>query len=343
MATIEDVAKRVGVSRQTVSRVINNSGYVEAGTRERVKRAIKELNYRPNMLAKALATRHSHTVAHVMTNISDPFHNLVNQGFESVAFERGYTSMMCDAHSSQRERDYIDMFKDHCIGGVVFHHLAISREQVEELKAAGVCCVLLDNETEIKNVSSIVTDNYSGGYMAAEYLLKKGHQKIACIHGPLTLQEFPGMPYEDGFQFNIWRQRTKGFQDALAEHGVEPAGLYQSHGRFQYAAEYAGRIVDQMLAGPEVPTALYCENDIMAISMLSKFQERGMRVPDDFALIGHDGLDLCSMLHPYITTVSQPRYDMGIRSANLLIDQIEKKVGVKNEILLPQIVEGETT
>lgn len=346
MATIEEVAKLAGVSRQTVSRVINNNGYVEAGTRERVRQAIKELNYRPNMLAKALVTRHSHTVAHVMTNISDPFHNLVNQGFEKVAFNRGYTSMMCDAHSYRRTCDYINMFKDHRIGGVVFHHLAITREQAEDLKENGVKCVLMDNETQLPGFSSVVTDNYNGGYMAVEHLVEKGHRKIACVHGMLELPpdiDIGKIPYEDTFQFDIWIQRTKGFQDAVRDFGLAPARLYQSHGRHEFAVKYAEEIVKDLAENPGRITALYCENDIMAIAILAKCQEKGMKVPDDIALIGHDGLDLCSILHPYITTVSQPRFEMGTRSAEILIDEIEGRAGVTAEVMKPQVIQGETT
>lgn len=346
MATIEEVAKRAGVSRQTVSRVINNNGYVEAGTRARVQQAIKELNYRPNMLAKALVTRHSHTVAHVMTNISDPFHNLVNQGFEKVAFNRGYTSMMCDAHSYRRTYDYINMFKDHRIGGVVFHHLAVTEEQAEDLRQSGVKCVLLDNETQVPGFSSIITDNYKGGRMAVNHLVSKGHKKIACVHGLLELPEDIDMgklPYEDTFQFDIWIQRTKGFKDAMRDCGLKPAGFYQSHGRYEFAVRCAEEIVDDIRERSEGVTALYCENDIMAIAILAKCQEKGIKVPEDIALIGHDGLDLCSFLHPYITTVSQPRFDMGMRSAEILIDEIEDKADITVEVLEPQIIQGETT
>lgn len=346
MATIEEVARKAEVSRQTVSRFINNSGYVGAATKERLAKVIQELDYRPNMLAKALVTKHSYTIAHVMTNISDPFHNLVNQGFEKVAFQRGYTSMMCDAHSYERVCDYIHMFQDHCIGGVVFHHLNITDAQVTELKKSGIKCVLMDNETEIEGVSSLVTDNYRGGYMAAEHLIKKGHTRIGCVQGCLSLQKdlyHTVPPYEDTFQFQIWKQRTQGFTDAMKKYGLAPIGFYQSHGRFEYAASRAGRVAEQILTQASTPIALYCENDMIAISLLEKFQERGIRVPDDVALIGHDGLDLCRILHPYITTVAQPRYEMGKRSADILIDEIENKGEIKNEILLPEIQQGETT
>ena len=345
MATIVDVAAKAGVSRQTVSRVINNRGYVDAETRARVQKAIEELKYRPNMLAKAFATRRSQTVAHVMTNISDSFHNLVNQGFESVALHRGYTSMMCDAHSSSRERDYIDMFIDHRIGGVVFHHLAIGPQQIQELMRAGVQCVLLDNETDVPGVSSVQTDNYFGGCLAAEHLLSRGHRRIAVVHGACSPEQRlkESTFYEDTFQYRIWRQRTAGFEDTLQKNGLEPLIRFQSHGRTDLASVCSEEIVNTFLSMEQRPTAIYCEDDTMAASIIVKFQEHGIRMPEDCAVMGYDGLDFCRIIHPYITTIMQPRYEMGCLAANMLIDRIEGIGEVETKILQPELMIGETT
>lgn len=348
MATINDVATLAGVSRQSVSRVLNGKGYVGEATRERVNEAIKVLNYRPNMLAKALVTRHNRTLAYAMTNISDPFHNLVNQGFEAASFEKGYTSMMCDIHSAAREKDYINMFMDHCIGGVAFHHLAMKEEQLLELKKAGVCCVLLDNETEIPGFASVSTDNYQGGYMAGKYLASLGHRKIGCVHGIIDPTEShrnkENLPYEDTFQFNIWRRRTEGFLAAMREYGLSTEYMYQSHARYDYASEYTVKIVEKIFSGKERPSALYCENDIIAIAILKRLQEVGVRVPEDIAIMGHDGLDICQIiLHPHLTTVSQPRYDMGYQVASMLIHEIENGKAAKSIVLQPTLQIGETT
>ena len=129
----------------TVSRVINKKGYVSVEARKRVEAAVKELNYRPNILAKALVTKRTSILAYVMIDISDPFHNRVKQGFESIAYHGRYTSMMCDVHSAERQRDYFNMFHEIRIGGAVFHHLAVTKEQIRELEQAGIQCVLLDN------------------------------------------------------------------------------------------------------------------------------------------------------------------------------------------------------
>ncbi len=344
MATIEDVAARAGVSRMTVSRVINKKGYVSAEARERVEAADKELNYKPNILAKALVTKRTSILAYVMIDISDPFHNLVKQGFESIAYHGRYTSMMCDVHSVERQRDYFNMFQEICIGGAVFHHLAVTEAQVRELEQAGIQCVMLDNEYELAGVSCVNTDNYAGGRMAAEHLLERGHRRIGCVHGALEPSEnTDSVRYKDSFQFRIWQQRTGGFVDALAEHGVKPSGFFLSNGRWEQAEKMSKDIVNEILSAEEPVTALYCEDDIMALTVYKQLQEKGVKIPEQIAIIGHDGLDMIKMVHPQITTIEQPRYEMGKLAAEILIEQIEQGVPPRNVVLQPRLLVGETT
>ena len=343
MATIEDVARRAGVSRMTVSRVINNSGYTKKETREKVLQAIDELKYRPNLVAKTLVSGRSRTIAYVMVNISDPFHNMVSRGLESVAYKSQYTTMMCDTHLPSRELDYIDMFLNHRLGGAIFHHLAIDRRQADEMLEGGLQMVMIDNENQLEGISAVNTDNHLGGSLAAEYLVSRGHKRIACVHGIFFQPEGDDIPYEDTFQFNIWKQRTAGFADKMKELGIEPAGYFQSNGRFEYANPLTEKFIDEILNMDKRPTALYCENDIMAIAVLNELQKRGLSVPGDMAVIGHDGLEICTMRHPNITTIVQPRYEMGRLAAKMLIDQIEKKTPAQTIVLTPSLLVGETT
>ena len=340
--TIEDVARHAGVSRMTVSRVINRSGYIKQETEEKVIDAIRELNYRPNMLAKSLVTKKSKTLAYVMINISDPFHNLVSKGIESVAYKKQYITFLCDTHSRQREEDYINMFLDNRIGGAIFHHLSITAEQIRKMSDNGVKCVLMDNETDLDNVSTVNSDNYAGGKMAGEYLVGKGHRKIGIIHPPLKPISNPNIPYENTFQFNMWKDRTRGFIDALHDAGLEPVSFYETLVRFEYAKLTMSDIIKNVLASPVRISALYCEDDIMAFGAMDELWKHGVRVPDDIAILGHDGLDMCRMVHPYLTTVSQPRYEMGRCAGEMLIDQIEGDAKPQRITLQPTIMPGET-
>ena len=343
MATIDDVAKLAGVSSMTVSRAINNSGYVKKATREKVNKAIEELDFRPNMIAKSLVTKRSHVIAFVMVNISDPFHNVMSKGIESICYNSGYTVMLCDTHSPSRESDYFNMFRDRCVDGVIFHHLALMQDQVKALENNGVQCVLIDNEEDIPGACSVDTDNYAGGFMAAEHLVERGHTAIGCLMGTLQPRRGDSVPYEDTFQCRIWRQRTDGFIAGLDRHAIQKRFFFQGNALFHEAMACVGKTLDQIESMAEKPTALYCENDMMAIALLNHMQARGMKAPDDIAIIGHDGIDLCRMLHPYITTIAQPRYEVGRLAAQKLLERIDGSEKAEKLVLKPALKQGETT
>ena len=342
IVTLEDVARLAGVSRMTVSRVINRSGYIKQETEEKVINAINELGYRPNMLAKSLVTKKSKTLAFVMINISDPFHNLISKGIESVAYKKQYITFLCDTHSRQREEDYINMFMDNRIGGAIFHHLSITEEQIRIMSNNGVKCVLMDNETDIDSVSTVNSDNYAGGKLAGEYLIGKGHRRIGIVHPPLKPISNPNVPYENTFQFKMWRDRTRGFTDALHCAGLEPVAFYETLVRFEYAKQTMTDIVNSVLTSPTKISALYCEDDIMAFGVMDELWKHGVKVPDDIAVMGHDGLDMCYMVHPNLTTVSQPRYEMGRCAGEMLIDEIEGNSQPRIITLQPTLMPGET-
>ena len=178
--------------------------------------------------------------------------------------------------------------------------------------------------------------------MAAEHLWERGHRRIGCVHGELTPSNgTSSIRYKDTFQFRIWQQRTRGFVDALAEHGLQPAGFFLSNGRLELAEQTSYDIVDKILSSEEPITALYCEDDVMALTVYKRLQERGIKVPEQIAVMGYDGLDMIKMLHPQITTVEQPRYEMGRQAAQLLIEQIEQGTKIWEDIFVLLI--GETT
>jgi len=343
MANIGDVAKLAGTSTMTVSRVLNDTGNVKPENVEKVKDAISKLNYRPNMLARGLATKRSHTIALVMVNISDPFHNLVYEGMEDVCYRRGYTNIICDTFTKDRETNYINWLGDRQIDGAVFHHLDLSERDVLGLMEKGVTCLLLDNERILDNACNIMTNNYKGGRLAAEHLVSKGHQRIAYLHGWLQKPNISGVAFAESFQFNIWRERTRGFLDVLQENDLDTKHAYQAELYRDENFYDFNHLLESLLEETAKTTAIYCENDVMAMGVLRAIHKKGLRAPDDLAVIGHDGLDICTWVYPSLTTISQPRREMGSASAELLIDLIEKKAAPQNIILEPKLIQGGTT
>ncbi len=356
MPTIDDVAQKANVSRMTVSRVINNSNLVKEETRKIVLDAIKELNYRPNHLAQSLVTRRTHTIAHAMASISNPFHPNVVQGVEDACYEKGYSVIICNANAKAKEQEYIDVLKDKCVDGVIFHHLNITEEQIVEMETNGIKCVLIDNEERLESAHNVVTDNVKGAYMATRHLISLGHRHIGIIHSNMSYDDsIPDMIYEDTYQFNIWKQRMKGFLMAMEEAGlaVSPKNLICIAGGGDKGIKSGNSAMKNLIGGREGaaqflkredrPTAIYAQNDLMAIGAINATMESGLSVPNDISIIGHDGLEMSDVLYPRLSTIVQPRYKMGYLAAQMLIDTIEGRCEKKDIFLGPELVVREST
>ncbi|MCE5187661.1 MAG: LacI family transcriptional regulator [Eubacteriales bacterium] len=339
-ASIEDVARLAGVSVMTVSRVMNRSVHVSTITKEKVENAVKTLNYRPNMVAKSLVTQRTHIVAYITNNMTDLFHTEVGRGIEEICYKRNYIVIICDANSTPRQKEYINMLLDRKVDGAIFHHTNISKEEIERLNAAGIQCVLIDNENDWDNAGIVNTDNFNGGYMAAEHLIRAGHSRIACIHGRLS----NGDP--DGTNIDVvrtWRERTSGFLAGLSACGIKPERLIESDSRMKNALLTANRFLDDILKMRQPPTAVYCENDVIALSVLSEALEKNVPVPDRLAIVGHDGIETSISLYPRVTTVVLPHYETGMKAADMLIDLIENKHEINKIVLNPKLFVGSTT
>lgn len=345
MVTIADVAKRAGVSVMTVSRVINNSAHVSEKTRQRVLQAVEELAYRPNMVARSLATRRNQMIAYVVSDLANPFFAEVSMGVENVCAQRGYNVIICNVASEQRLEACMHMLIDRRLDGAIFHHLNLCSGHVAQLRVSGVRCVTIDNEQDLPEITRVDSDNYEGGRNAAQYLIGCGHREIGCIHGCLDDARIPGdsnVQYAERFQRKVWRDRTRGFLDALDSAGLVPAFMLEGRGTVQEGFGAAAEIYRRMCRMERTPTAIYCENDIMALGMLSQCKEHGRRVPGELALIGHDGLDIGMQLYPRVTSIHQPRYQMGSIAAGRLIDSIEGETQAERILVHADLFRGDT-
>lgn len=338
MATMDDVASRANVSRMTVSRVINTPEQVREETREKVLDVIKDLNYRPNLMARGLVTKRSHTIAHVIASISNPYHPTVVQGVEDACYEKGYNVILCNANAKHKEEEYIGILKDKLVDGIIFHHLNITVRQAMDLEKAGIKCIYIDNEKPLVNVTNILLDQKEGAYMATKHLIDSGHRNIGIIHGGLAFDEQKkDIAYEHTFQFSIWNQRLEGYLKAMKDFGLEVNQKYmlEAEGGANRGIMSGKEAIKRMIGGSEGlerflsledhPTAIYAQNDQMAIGAINGAIECGCRVPQDLSIIGQDGLDISESLYPQLTTVEQPRYEIGYKAAEKLINLIENK------------------
>lgn len=336
MATIDDVAKKANVSKMTVSRALNNPELLKQATRDRVLQAVSDLNYRPNMMAKGLVTKRSNMIAIVIASISNPYHPMVVQGAEDACYKNGYNVILCNANAKKREQEYINILKDKFVDGIIFHHLNITPSEANGLAEEGIKCVHIDNEVFLPNATNMLIDQTNGAYMATEYLLKLGHRRIGIIHGALEVDETDeGQIYEHEFQFNIWIKRMEGYLKALSDYNLKMDDTYKILGDGgankgiicgksvieKMVGGRAGR--DEFLARVGRPTAIYAQNDQMAIGAINGALACGLRVPEDLSIIGQDGLDISESLYPSLTTIEQPRYEIGYKAAVAVIDMLE--------------------
>src|SRR6266852_3606930 len=242
MSTIGDVAKRAGVSKMTVSRVVNNSGYFSQETRERVEYAIAELGYVPNTLARSLRFKQTKTIALVLTDITNPFFTTIARGVEDTASEQGFSVMFCNTDESQTEEtEYLNVLLQKQVDGVLLVPANCSNESVAFLRDRGTPVVVLDRRMSDGGVDVVRGDSERGAYQLVRYLLDLGHRRIAVLNGPQSI--------------STAADRTAGYRRALAEAGLDDGIDRVFYDQFTQESGY--RMARRALAQAPRPTALF--------------------------------------------------------------------------------------
>jgi LacI family transcriptional regulator, galactose operon repressor len=318
MSTIGDVAKRAGVSTMTVSRVINNSGYISRETRERVEQAIAELGYVPNMLARSLRFKKTKTIALVLTDITNPFFTTVARGVEDTASEQGFSVIFCNTDESQDdETEYLNLLVQKQVDGVVLVPAHSASESIIFLREQNVPVVVLDRRIPGIEVDLVRCDSEAGGYQLTRHLLELRHRRIGILSGPLGV--------------STATDRLAGYRRAMQEAGLERSEFF---GSFKDNDGY--RMAQEALALDPNPTALFATNNLVAIGCLRALREAGIRVPEDISVVTFDDLPPAMVFDPFLTVVSQPAYEMGQQATGLLLDRLAGKgESQPQEIILP--------
>lgn len=319
MVGIVDVAKMAEVSTATVSRVLSNNMNVSSKTRDKVLKAINQLEYKPNRLASNLRKMSSNTVMAVVPDITNPFFSSILQGFKDVALEYGYHILLGDTGNSlEQERDYINLVKERVVDGLI---LATARLSKEEILAASqeIPVVLACEYIDGFDIPTVAIDNVSAAREAVEYLIRLGHRRIGMITGPLEVI--------------LSRDRVKGYYQALNLNEIPIEGVLIQEGDFSVTSGYETML--KLLALKDPPTAVFTTNDEMAVGVMKAIKQRGLQVPKDISVIGFDDIPLCRLVEPELTTVSQPRYDMGYQAMQMLLAIIKKEALTRNQIVLP--------
>jgi len=308
IVTIRDVAERATVSITTVSHVINETRPVSDELRERVLAAMEELGYQPNLLARSLRRGETHTIGMIVPDSANPFFAEVARGVEDTSFEKGYSVILCNSDGDlEKELLYANVLVEKRVDGILLVAAGVSTEHIQTLQAGYMPVVVVDRQVPDAAVDSVLTDNARGGWLATCHLLDLGHRRIGCITGPSDVTPSA--------------ERITGYRQALEKNGVPVDETLVVRGDFQYESGY--QATRQLLSTDDSVTAIFACNDLMAIGAIYAGVERGRQVPADLSVVGFDDVRLASFAHPALTTVAQPKYEIGVVAATMLLERMQ--------------------
>lgn len=320
VVTLKDVANRAGVSTATVSHVINHTRYVSDELTAKVRQAMEELNYYPNAIARSLRRKQTHNIGMIVPDISYPFLGEVAKGVEDAGFKRGYNVILCDSDGKlEREADYIELLQEKKVDGIIFVAAGESTNQVQALLDQGMPVVVCARQLRGLEVDEVIADNEGAGHQATEHLIGLGHHRVGCIAGPKDL--------------GVSSKRVDGYRHALAHHHVSLHKERIAYASFQPRGGYEAMV--ELLALSKPPTAVFACSDLMAIGAICAASRKGLKVPQDVAIIGCDDIALAAFTSPSLSTVAQPKYEMGVVAVEMLVDRIRDQTRPPARQLLP--------
>lgn len=319
--TIYDVAREAGVSMATVSRVVNNNPNVKPATRKKVFEAIERLGYRPNAVARGLASKKTTTVGVVIPDISNAIFAEVARGIEDIANMYHYNIILCNADKKKdKEIRVINTLLEKQVDGLLFMGGAVTDEHRQSFKTSNVPIVLCATSDETKEIPSVDIDHEAAASTAVQALIKQGHKRIAMISGTL---EDPSNGYA----------RFQGYKNALKAAEITYDESLVRIGNYRY--ESGADAMRYFLELDERPTAVFSATDEMAIGAIHMAQDHGLHVPENISIISVDNSRMASMVRPQLTTVAQPMYDIGAVSMRLLTKLMKKENVEDAQVILP--------
>lgn len=322
MATMREVARSAGVSVATVSRVLNNTGYVHEDTRKRVESVIEQLEYSPNEVARSLFKKESRIIGLLLPDITNPFFPQLARGIEDEAQKQGYHLLFGNSDEKlEKELQYIQTFLQNNVVGLITVSISSGKINYDDIS---IPTVFLDRGSE--EDFYVYADGREGGKLAALEMIKRGSRNITVIKGPANLHSA--------------QERFQGAIEVLMNEQVDFQVISTDSFAFLDAREWARELFDKY---PETDGVI-ASNDITATAVLHEALQRGKKVPDEVQIIGYDDIPQSSLLFPALSTIRQPAYEMGKEAAALLISIIKKETVEKKHIKLPvTYINRETT
>jgi len=303
--TIEDVAKQAGVSKATVSRVVNGNYGVSEALRKRVLAAITALGYQPDRSARRLRGTTSEILGIIIPDIQNPYFTSVVRGIEDLAYDHQMNVLLCNTDDNPvKQEAYIRVMMAERVAGLILApSFGIAPEPLNQLAQLGTPVVLIDRSVSELPFDTVIVDNFQGAYNGTRHLIAQGHQRIAFVGGDLELS--PG------------RERQAGYQRAMLDNGLpaDPALMQIDH----FKIESGQRITHQLLSLPQPPEAIFSASNLLTLGVLKAVREAGLRIPEDLALVGFDDMPWASELYAPLTAIVQPTYELGQEAMRVLL------------------------
>ncbi|NLF76153.1 MAG: LacI family transcriptional regulator [Chloroflexi bacterium] len=321
--TLKDVASHAGVSRATVSRVLNHNPRVAGDLRDRVLDAIQELGYQPNRAARRLRASSSDVLGLIISDIENPFFTSVVRGVEDAAYAYQMSIVLCNTDEDpEKQKMYLRVMQAERVAGLIISPTNVE-EDFTELERAGIPVILLDRRTDPYETDAVTIDNVAGAYLAVKHLIDLGYERIGMIGGSPHL--------------TTGRERYEGYRKALSTAGLKVDERLIKVGDFKIDSGY--HLMLELIAAPQPPRAVFVANNLMTLGALRALRERAVRVPDTMALVGFDDMPWASELCPPLTTISQPTYELGQETVQLLVRRLANPdAPVRTVTLQPRLV-----
>ena len=327
--TINDIAVKVGVSHATISRVLNNSGYVKDETREKVLAVIKELNYTPSAIARSLSTSKTNTIGVIVPDINNLFFGEIIKGITEIADKHNLNIILCDTDENKdKELNAINVLKQQRIQGLIitptFYKDSSNSENLNTLKNLGIPIILIDGHVEYLEFSGVFIDHIKGAYDGTAALIDAGHKKIAIITGDMKSRPA--------------KERLMGYKKALQANNIPLNNEYIFYGDYKYETAY--KITKGILKMDNRPTAIFVSSNTLIIGCIKAFYEEKLNIPKDMAIIGFDKLDVLNIIGMNISFINGPSIELGRIGMKMLLECLNSKgpKEIKRVTILPELI-----
>ena len=330
--SLADIAKALNVSKALVSIVLNGKGNdhgINEDTQKRVHAKAKELNYKPNAIARGLRTGRSNTLGLIVADISNVFYAKICRAIEEKAHEKGYHLMISSSEEKpDREEELIRVLRERQVDGLIITTTQMDQKEILQLKKEKFPFVLIDRQLPEVDTNYVVVDNYGGAFEVVEHLINLGFKRI----GHLTISPA---------HLSTLKDRTRGYKDALVKHGLKVEDSLIREVPFDDVREGVRREMKELVSPPNSVDAVFVANNNLAINALICLKEMELRIPQDVAMVVFDDIEMFRFVHPPITAVAQPIEEIGYQALEMLLQKINEK-GKSDEnshvVLNPELI-----